>query len=142
MNIKHPKCLWFKRKDLLAHQYRARKLIYFEKHKIKLLLVKQNAYIQPLIKLKNINRADAFPILNGLYQGEFLLTVIFNFAFRNRHQEGPRKEREMELNARHQCMSACADDNLLGENINIIKNNIKALLEAIKEVGLDVRGGN
>lgn len=68
------------------------------------------------------------------------MTLIFNFAFRNRHQEGPRKQREMELNARHQC--ACADDNnLLGENINIIKNNIKALLEAIKEVGLDVRAG-
>jgi hypothetical protein len=42
----------------------------------------------------------------------------------------------MELNGIHQ-FTVCDDDlNLLGENINIIKTNTEALLDASKRVGL------
>jgi hypothetical protein len=44
----------------------------------------------------------------------------------------------MELNETHQLLVYADDVNLLGENINIIKENAEALLDTRKEIRLEV----
>jgi hypothetical protein len=47
------------------------------------------------------------------------------------------KQEGLKLNGTHQLV-AYADDNIVGENIDTIQKNTEALLDAGKEVGLEV----
>jgi hypothetical protein len=44
------------------------------------------------------------------------------------------------LNGTHQLLAYADDVNLLGDNIDTIKKNMETLIDASKEVGLEVKG--
>jgi len=66
------------------------------------------------------------------------VAIVFQLCFRICHQEGPRSQKRLELNGTHQLLVYAGDVNTLGETINTIKKRIGTLLNARREVGLEV----
>jgi hypothetical protein len=82
--------------------------------------------------------SDSFPIQNGLKHGDALSPVLFNFAL----EYAIRKVQENQVGPRligiHQLLAYANDVNLLGDNINTIKKNTESLIDAIKDIGLEI----
>jgi hypothetical protein len=88
--------------------------------------------------------SDNFHIQNGLRvkQGGALSPLLFNFALEYAIMNIQENQVGLKLNETHQLLIYADGVNLLGDNIHTIKRNTGTLIDASKEVGLEVNRAN
>jgi hypothetical protein len=82
--------------------------------------------------------SGSFPIQNGLKQGDALSPMLFNFALEYAIRKVRENQVGLKLNETHQLLAYADYVNLLGDHIDTIKKNMEILIDASKEVGLEI----
>jgi hypothetical protein len=82
--------------------------------------------------------SDSFPIQNDLKQGHALSPLHFNFVLGYAIRKVQENQVGLKLNGTYQLLAYADDVNLLGDNIDSIKKNAEILIDASKEIGLEI----
>jgi hypothetical protein len=80
---------------------------------------------------------DSFPIQNGLKQDD-LSPLLCNCALEYAIRKVQESQVGLKLNGTHQLLPYADDVNLLGDNIDTIEKNTEILIDASKEIGLEI----
>jgi hypothetical protein len=86
--------------------------------------------------------SDSFAIQNGLKRGDALSPLLVNFALEYAIRKVQEKQVGLKLNGTHQFLAYADDLNLLGDHIDTINKNTETLIDASREVGLEVNREN
>jgi hypothetical protein len=83
-------------------------------------------------------QSDKFPHSEWPETWRCFITITIHLCFGIRHSEGSREPGRAEIKWDTPVLAYADDVNIVGENIDTIKKNTEALLDASKEVGLEV----
>jgi hypothetical protein len=73
-----------------------------------------------------------------IYPKWSLSPLLLNFALKYAVRKGQETQVRLKLNGAHQLLAQADDVNLLGDNIDTIKKNTGTVIDASKEVGLEI----
>ena len=82
--------------------------------------------------------SDAFPIHCGLKQGDAISPLRFNFALEYAIRRVQENRIDLDLNRKYQLLVYADDVNMLGENLQTIRENKEIFIKASKDIGLEV----